>query len=159
VDRIGFPLLFALSVLQVGCAAMLVPHTPEPFQNPIVECILPLFREGYLARNLGQLLGLPGVLSLLPWLGGSVLLAWLAVPRGDDTPLPTSRGLSLACGVVALGVSAGLVFVRTPPDVDLHIYRSRLLGNAGFALSSNDLVEAALREYQLSPTLNPPRRR
>jgi hypothetical protein len=60
-----------------------------------------------------------------------------AYPREDD-----GRSSPCLCRSRADSqrwVVAGLVLLRTPPDVDLHIYRSRLLGNAGFALSSNDL--------------------
>ena len=47
-------------------AATTYPHWPETFENPIFEVSLRLLREGHAPHSLGTLVGLRGILSLLP---------------------------------------------------------------------------------------------
>lgn len=80
LDWVWYSVLFLISAGQVGCAAMGMPHTPQDFRNPVVECIFPLFSEGYMALNLGSLLGLQGLVSILPWLAVTVAMIWVSRP-------------------------------------------------------------------------------
>ena len=80
IDWMWYSVLLLISALQVACAAIGVPHTPQDFRNPIVECILPLIRDGYVAVNAGNLLGFEGLLSIVPWLAVTVATIWWIRP-------------------------------------------------------------------------------
>jgi hypothetical protein len=151
IDRVWYPILFLCSAGQVGFAALAMPHTPEEISNPIVECIVPLARDGYIALNPGMWFGLHGPLSLLPWLLAAIGLAWVSWPAfGKDRPSRTGGDWRGLYALATIGIVISLAVVRTPPAVDLHLYRSRLLGNAADVLKSEALLQAATREYALS---------
>lgn len=80
------------------------PHFPEKFKNPLYEVTLRLIGDGLAAPNLGQLVGLGGAWSLVPYalVIGAV---WGAVLLGRRAPW---RPRLIAAGV-ALAVSATIV--------------------------------------------------
>ena len=80
IDWSWYAVLLPISAVQVGCAAIGMPHTPQDFRNPMVECIFPLLRDGYMALNLGNVVGLRGIASILPWLVVTVLAVWVSLP-------------------------------------------------------------------------------
>lgn len=77
----------ALALVLVGVgihvlAATTYPHWPAELQNPLFEVSVRLLREGHAPHSLGTLLGLSGVLSLLPlYLGAAALVVHLLAPR------------------------------------------------------------------------------
>ncbi len=81
------------------------PHFPEKFKNPLYEVTLRLIGDGLAAPNLGQLAGLPGGWSLVPFallvaaLWGAALLG----PRGAWRPRLVAVGVAVAVtGAVVL---------------------------------------------------------
>jgi hypothetical protein len=60
----------------------------DSIRNPLLEYALPNWLEGNIARNLGTILGLPGVWSLLPllvWFLVVLASGWIAVRRRSYT--------------------------------------------------------------------------
>ena len=69
----GPPLLATLiagllipSVTLNATSAIVYPHYPEQFNNPVFDLAFPLLADGYVPYSLGRLLHLPGRWSLLP---------------------------------------------------------------------------------------------
>ncbi len=61
----------------------------DALQNPWVEHVLPAWRDGNIARNLGTILGVQGIVALLPLFAALLLLAlcWYWIVRsGSATP-------------------------------------------------------------------------
>jgi hypothetical protein len=74
------------------------PHFPEKFKNPLYEVTLRLAGDGLAAPNLGQLVGLPGAWSLVPF-ALIVLAVWGAAvvgPRGPWRPRLITAGVAAA---------------------------------------------------------------
>jgi hypothetical protein len=88
--------LFAWSLIATwGLTLAEQAFPPETFRNPLVEYAWPNWHMGNIARNLGMFLHLPGLLSLLPLLGGAmVLLAsmWF-LSRRDLASMAVIRGV------------------------------------------------------------------
>lgn len=75
------------------------PYWPEAFTNPVHTLVLRLLREGVVARNAGDALGIHGVLGLLPYLAvGFGAILW---------PLQRLAGLRVV--VVAIVVAIGVI--------------------------------------------------
>src|SRR5262249_3488760 len=102
------------SVFMSGIAAILFPHFPPQFTNPIFDFALPLVGRGYVPYSLGTLLGLRGLWSLLP--AGLILLAALALGVGGVSPrlgkrLLHTAGAAAVAALVLLPLSS---IARTP---------------------------------------------
>src|SRR5262249_36267839 len=139
------------SITQVSLAAVGMPHVPEEIRNPIVECIIPVVRDGYMALNFGMRLGLTGWLSPLPWLAVTLIVVVICRPSGRSTTLPrVGWGWQAIYAIAVVGIVTGLSLVRSPSTVDLHAYRYRLLRNAADIEGSDSLLAAAAREYVMS---------
>src|SRR5258708_4890901 len=54
------------SVVLNTTSAILYPHYPEQFNNPVFDLAFPLLGDGYLPYSVGRLMHLPGRWSLLP---------------------------------------------------------------------------------------------
>ncbi|HEY4178254.1 MAG TPA: hypothetical protein VGM90_15510 [Kofleriaceae bacterium] len=67
------------------------PYWPESFRNPLHELALRLLREGHVAPNLGTWLGLPAIVSVVPYFVVVTLVAVLPLRR-----LVRWRGVVLA---------------------------------------------------------------
>lgn len=76
--------LMAISIVLYTTANAVFPHYPENFSNPWFDVTVRFARAGYLPYNLGWLLGLRGLASVLPYLGvlGALLAALLLGGRG-----------------------------------------------------------------------------
>lgn len=68
------------SVFMSGIAALLFPHFPPQFENPVFDFVLPLLGRGRGPYGLGHALGLRGAWSLLP--AGVILLAAVSLGAG-----------------------------------------------------------------------------
>jgi MFS family permease len=67
--------LFAWSLIATwGLTLAEQAFPPEALRNPLLEYAWPNWQTGNIARNLGMFLHLPGVLSLVPLLGGVMVL-------------------------------------------------------------------------------------
>jgi hypothetical protein len=93
-------------------AASTYPHWPDRMRNPLYELVFPLLKEGFVAHSLGTLIGLHGLLSLVP-LYAVVLgaVVWL-LSRGPRRPLWQTV---LACVLAAGMVAAQRAFPMTGP--------------------------------------------
>lgn len=78
----------ALAVWAMTLADQAFPS--DALQNPWRDHVLPAWQNGYLARSLGTILGLQGVLALLPLLALLLLIGlcwyWFARPRHEAKP-------------------------------------------------------------------------
>ncbi|MBI4179826.1 hypothetical protein HY522_10440 [bacterium] len=154
-DRIWTPVLGLVSFLQVGFAQICMPHTPEKIQNPLVECILPLFQYGYRPLDFGHAMGLSGWPSLVPLGAALACLVWvLRRWVGQDfIGIPAESSSSAwrpVYGLAAASILLGIFTVRTPDSRLVPVYRTRLLQHAAYELKSEPLAAAAYREHQLS---------
>lgn len=152
-ERVWMWPLWIVSFIQIGFAQVALPHVPEEIQNPIVECIYPLYRYGYMADNPGLRIGLRGLYSIGPLVGIALLVAWICRPKGippagRDLPIHLSWRPAYALALIAI---VGATFaVRSPLQIDIHTYRSRLLGNLAYELQSERLARAAYQEDRLA---------
>ena len=145
-----FVLLLLLSALQVGMAAATFPQTPETVANPLLEIVLPFYLGGYSALNLGNVLGLPDPLSLLPILlvaGGLIALTLRKTGLPDKQPLPV-WGRVLAAGA-CLAVIVCLGMVKSEPARGVHCARALLLNNAAISKALKQGPDMLLREQAL----------
>ncbi|MFA6002862.1 MAG: hypothetical protein WC881_02220 [Elusimicrobiota bacterium] len=132
LDRRWFAPLFALSLIQVIWAQAVMPDVPQYISNPILECLNPLRRSGYLADNLGTHRLWTGAWSLLPWLvvaGGAAWLGRPASPPGTRSPRPWDLLYVLAC----VCILSALAWVRSPDPVIVAQYNARLAHDANVA--------------------------
>ena len=150
----AFYILFAVSVLQLLPAILGVPHTPEGIRNPLPELIIPLISRGYIALNWGQIFGLPGLRSWLPFLAGLPFAAWLTFrlarqpERKQDEMAPMRRGAKVACALAVLWIAIGMHAVRSKPRT-VDYYQEVLLDHY-----HNFRLDACLRYVQEScPTV------
>lgn len=112
----GRPFRWALVVgpalAGIGIYALIVttfPHFPEKYKWPLFDLVGTLHREGYACYNLGQLIGLKGRASLIPYLVALLgLVGYLAVgPISFRRFLPGAgrrclAGVLAACAAVAV---------------------------------------------------------
>jgi len=94
--------------ITISCS-MVSQGFPFEYENPFVEAAIPLLRDGYVAQNLGNILGLSGFASALPF----VLLMGVLLCLGLYTSMDgnhasrftaTAYGLSLAI-ILVVGLS------------------------------------------------------
>lgn len=148
LDRPWLPPLLLLSFLQVLAAQAVLPHAPDVVRNPILECILPLFRYGYLADNPGLRMGMKNSWSLLPFFAALVPLLWAIRPDHDAPAVSrpaeaARRGWRWLYAGACLGIPLALALARSPSAALVHRCNAHLLGNAAHALSSVPLARAA----------------
>jgi hypothetical protein len=94
--------LVATSILIYSLSALVFPHYPETFRNPVHELVLRLIGAGYAPWNAGWLVGLRGLASLVPYLAAlAALLVLVAVPRRERWRAGIA-GLALAGAILAL---------------------------------------------------------
>jgi hypothetical protein len=78
VTRLFAQSLVVASAVVFVTAATTYPHWPEQIRNPLYELVFRLLREGYAVHSLGTLVGLRGLVSLLPlYVLAAGLLFWL----------------------------------------------------------------------------------
>lgn len=130
LDRLWFAPLFCLSFLQLFGAQAVMPHVPQYIANPLVECLLPLWRQGYLADNLGAHRLLPGAWSLAPWFVVALGAAWLGRPPVEPGGCQRPRGWRPVYAAASLAILAGLVWVRSSDARTVDRYNVRLLEEA-----------------------------
>jgi hypothetical protein len=82
--------LMAASMIMYLAVNAVFPHYPDNFSNPWFDVTLRFGRAGYLSYNLGWLLGLKGLASIIPYL--SVAFALLVVLLGGGHFKPLQRG-------------------------------------------------------------------
>jgi MFS family permease len=88
--------LFAWSLIATwGLTLAEQAFPPETLRNPLVEYAWTNWQTGNIARNLGMFLHLPGILSLLPLLGGAMVLlaAMWFLSRRDLASMAVIRGV------------------------------------------------------------------
>jgi hypothetical protein len=92
-----------VGLVTYGLTAALYPYFPDSkFVNPVHEITLRMLADGHAPWNLGWLIGLRGLASLLPYLAVLAGLAtWAALPERAGW-----RGAIVAAGVAAIVVIA-----------------------------------------------------
>jgi hypothetical protein len=94
----------AASVLAIGLASSLCQGFPLEVYNPLVEIVAPLLAHGYVAPNLLQLAGVPGLWSALPALAalavGIALLLTAPLRIAPEVRGPYRAALALAALLV-----------------------------------------------------------
>lgn len=126
LDRRWFAPLFGLSLAQILWAQAVMPDVPQYISNPILECLRPLWRNGYLADNLGTHRLLTGAWSLLPWFVVAGGAAWLGRPAGGPgRRSPQAWGLLYAAACIS--ILAALVWVKSPDPLIVAQYNARLM--------------------------------
>jgi hypothetical protein len=115
--------LVGVGVVVYAVAAIEFPHFPERFPNPIYEVTFRLIGDGLAAPNLGRVVGLPALASVVAYLvllAGVVAVAWA----------PTRA--RIASAVIAVVVTAAIVaaYSRFPRgDInDDNAYRQNVAG-------------------------------
>ncbi len=153
IDRKWFLPLFALSFLQVALAQIAISYPPEAIANPIVECMIPLFRYGYMPENLGMMCNLQGAMSLLPFFLILILGIWFFCPKDEicESPLPSAKRFWRPIYVcIGLIIVASLTYVRSPDFRAVHELNALLLRNGAFCLDNESLAQAAREEMNLA---------
>lgn len=158
VERGWLAALFAVSLAQVGLAQAAMPHSPEFFFNPWVECLWPLFGYGYAASNPGILLGLSPALSTLLFVVVSVLLVWFIRPDAEvqgEIHAGQMASWRVIYSLAICVIVGGLCLVRTPAPAAIHSYNARLLGHAAYATRSAQLARASIHEQMMTGAPRP----
>lgn len=149
-----FFLLFLLSAGQVLPAVIGMPHVPEVVRNPLIEVVLPLMNDGYLARNPGMLFGLTNLASSIP--AGIIvgLLFYKAFRVVRAEPQQAGRSGRARVAIVFylwfITVIGLLAFTATERKGVVHAYRWLLLSHASWVMNSPELMQAAEREAALA---------
>lgn len=105
----GFSPTRVLGQTLVLCAAMVFviaattyPYWPDRMLNPLYELAFPLLKEGFVVHSLGTLIGLHGLLSLVPLYAVVLAAVFWLLSRGLRRPLwQTVLAYILAAGLVA----------------------------------------------------------
>jgi len=106
--------LVAVGVVVYATSCALYPHFPDRFPNPLYEVTFRLLREGHVPWNLGWILGLRGLASLIPYalvVGG--LWLWAALPERRAW-----RSALLGAALAAAILGAYSAFPRGGPGED-----------------------------------------
>ncbi|MFQ5561717.1 MAG: hypothetical protein ACE5FU_14205, partial [Nitrospinota bacterium] len=145
-----FLVLFFLSFVQVSLAAFGVPHTPDRFTNPIVDFMVPLIEYGYVAKNVGNVLGIKWVYGALPVLlavGGLICFAFFRLsPLEFPNPLWKKRaGLASVALTVYILVKLSITPSGIATDQN-HIYKSNMLYMYSKVTNSEEVYIAGLQE-------------
>jgi hypothetical protein len=93
------------SVVLNGISAVMYPHYPEQFNNPVFDLAFPLLGDGYVPYSVGWLLHLPGRWSLLPialLVLAAVSLGVARLGEGDQRRWMRQLGLCLLVAVAFL---------------------------------------------------------
>ena len=109
----------AASVFVTFTCSLVSQGFPFEFFNPLTEVALPFVRDGYVARNVGNLLGLHGLESVLPLLvvvAALVVTALLQSPPG--TPRASRASRASAAALLATAIAVGLTLPSTPWNKD-----------------------------------------
>jgi len=117
----------AASVLATGIASSVCQGFPLEVYNPLVEVVAPLLAHGYVAPNVMQLVGVPGLWSALPALAAIAIAVALLL----TAPLRIAAGVR-APYRVALAVAALLVLAQwtaTSGDAPEHAAAVRFLAS------------------------------
>jgi hypothetical protein len=150
LDRAWYIPLFLLSFAQVGFAEMSMPHTPEYMRNPIVECMLPMYRYGYRAENLGTMLGLSGAASLGPWLLLTlILVAWGWPESGNFWKKQKPNRIKAApwlYGTACAIILIGIYYVRSLEEAVVHGHNGKILRDYYDQCHRQAIRAAAIKE-------------
>ncbi|WP_428268858.1 glycosyltransferase family 39 protein [Haliangium sp.] len=87
-------------IYALSCA--LFPHFPETFKNPVFELTLRLLGDGLAPYNLGTLVGLTGLASLLPYLAVLAAAIWTCAAPARRHLRAAVVGLTAAALILAL---------------------------------------------------------
>lgn len=151
MDRLWFVPLFVLSVGQMAIVQLVMPHTPQYIENPMVELLLPLYRDGYLSGSLGTLLGFSGFWPLVLWLtivGALVIWAWPESGPFVEDPTP-SAAQGAAFGLLYCSILIALAAVHSPEKKQVQGYVVKLLSDYDAVGPSHEVEAAIAREEKL----------
>jgi hypothetical protein len=98
-----------VSVVMSGVSAVMFPHYPPQYENPVFELALPLVGHGFAPYSVGTALGLHGAWSLAPV--AAVMLAAVGLGLGGEAPRFPGRLLH-AASAVAVACALLLPFSR-----------------------------------------------
>jgi hypothetical protein len=112
-----------LAIVIYSLSNVLFPHFPERFGNPLYDVTFALFRDGAAAPNAGNLVGLSGTASLLPFLVTVAVVAGMAV----FALTRQWRMVAAATGVAVVTLLAYRGFNRADVESQ-HAYRDYVLG-------------------------------
>ncbi len=147
-----FYLLFGLSMFQVYLSVIGIPHVPPQILNPLVEFILPYLGYGYMAVNLGHILGLQNLWSIIPYF---VIVAGLAVfifrkvdrrVSSNDISNKWKTAIGLWIGFILIMLAT----VHTTPSKRVHLLRSKILRHAADTIHSDRLYKISIYEKRLA---------
>lgn len=116
--RLTVAALVVLSILVTGACSLVTQGFHTAFYNPLVEAAIPMLSKGFVTVNLGHLLGLEGLTSLIPLLllvvPGLAFLVWQATaPSRPRSRVPTRTFL---VALVCLTVVAGFKGLTVPDE-------------------------------------------
>ncbi|MBI4346480.1 MAG: hypothetical protein HY553_06470 [Elusimicrobia bacterium] len=144
---IAFFALLGLSAAQVLAAQLGMPHAPPSIRNPLVELVLPLWRDGYSSTTLFGLGGGEGA-ALIAALAAVGAVAGRAALRGLPAaavlaPKPAERWFAAWGGCVVLA----LALARTPDPRRPACFRALLLTHAARTTGAEPLALSAERAW------------
>jgi len=152
--RVPVSALVLCSVAVTGICSMVSQGFHTAFFNPLTEAALPLLKEGYVTYNLGNLVGLRGIWSIIPLfvvvMPGLAFLAWRAA--GADRSSWPKRVFMLALTILlASACFKGL----TLPTADLTLRKAKALAFTKrhilpFGNNNNDLDALEVRNKAAS---------
>jgi hypothetical protein len=99
---IALAALVVTSVVLCASSAVVFPHYPLQFDNPVFQVAWRLLREGFAPGGLGRALGLPGAVAVAPTaaaIAGALAIALRSSPR-------PGRSAAAACAVAAVLLGA-----------------------------------------------------
>ena len=102
--------LVATSLVASGILSAYYPHVPEAITRPL-HLVIVLFRENLVPANMGELVGLAGTASMLPWFAAMIAVPVMLLHR---EALPTRD--TVLSAVFALVVALGAIWALAAPE-------------------------------------------
>lgn len=104
----------AASVFVTFTCSLVSQGFPFEFFNPFVEVALPLVRDGWVARNAGNFLGLHGLASIAPLLALVGALVLLVLIVGPAAPALSRASRAAVAALLATAIVVGLTLPEQP---------------------------------------------
>lgn len=112
--------MIAASVVIYVAATATLPYWPDAIRNPLYDVAFRLLADGAVAPNLGQWLGLHGIVSIAPYVATAALIVGWAIQRASNW-----MGTVLAV-VIAAALIASFAWAPRNTAVSERMYRRTL---------------------------------
>ncbi|NUN12936.1 MAG: hypothetical protein HUU55_04805 [Myxococcales bacterium] len=104
-----------VSVVVTLCSSLVSQGFPFEFYNPLTEVVIPLIRDGYVVKNAGNLIGLTGLSSIVPFavlVIASVFIAFFRFVGASPWPVQLSQVATAL--LLGIGLTRALLMPSDP---------------------------------------------